>query len=623
MTPRLRGWIALSGVLLLAALLRLLWLDAGWLGADQARDLTWGQSIVRDGNFPEFGPAMRNQLRLGPLYYWFWSTAYFFSQDLLAPYVFAAGLGVLAVAICWRLGTNLGGNQAGLLGALWLATAPIAVMNSRVAWAPAAIPALVAGFLWLARRLEAKPTGRLLASLSFLVAFGTQLHLSAIVLVPVLLLLFRRVPELHRKGVVGGALAAACLPILPMISANLVTIPFASPTALSQGSPYDGRWTAILLHGSRVLEAYLPPWEGLPSLIRLWVSLEGISLAVVLLAAGAVFYRVRREAAFAAPRVVLDTFFAGLLFAGLLPAEGWYYYLDTTLVPGALLVGLAGSDPSLWRGFRLPLVFWSLARSLGLIWWIYLAHASGNIFVQLDLLRLGGGSGESAKMQARVPTVAAKQKAFAILGEEFGITRERLFEDVHGWGFGDLVADNGFFATSGADRATDSGNAAVVVQHGDLPAAWVSGMRAATAGSLWLLAYQPTLDRERAQVVGCAATTELPERVRLHPRRYGSGEVARQVWPCSSSQIVVPIHPQSSGRSLRVLARIAGAGRVLGIESVPPGKPLEAGLPAGSLGLQLPPGASELQVWIETNGPADLDLLELHGAELGEGAGPW
>lgn len=622
MTPRLRTWIALSGVLLLAAILRLLWLDAGWLGADQARDLTWGQSIVRDGNFPEFGPAMRNQLRLGPLYYWFWSTAYFFSDDLLAPYVFAALLGVLAVGICWRIGTNLGGHRAGFLAALWLATAPVAVIDARVAWAPAAIPVLVAVFLWLATRLEARPSPRLFGSLCFLVAFGTQLHLSAVVLVPVLLLLFLRCPELHRMRVVGAAVLAALLPILPMIPANFVAIPFASPTALSAGNPYDGRAAAILLHGSRVLEAYLPSSDGLPSLVRFWVGLEGGSLLIVLLAAGVVFYGRRHGGALRRSRLVLETFFAGLLFAAILPAEAWYYYLDTTLVPAALLVGLAASRPPLWHGTRIPLVVWSLARAVGLVWWIYLAHATGNIFVQLDLLRLGGGAGDSTMVQARVPTVATKQKAFAILGEEFSISRERIFEDVHGWGFGDLVADNGFFAATSTAGSTNAQSAAVVVQQGDLPAAWVSGMRTATAGSLRLLAYQPVLDRERAHVVDCARGTELPDRIHLQPRRYGSGEVARQVWPCTSSTIVVPLHEAASDRNLRVLARMAGAGRVVALQSVPPGQSLGSALPAGSLGLLLPAHASELRVRIETNGPADLDLLELHGAQLGEEPSP-
>ena len=67
MTPRWQSWLALGGVLSIAAFLRLLWLDAGWVGADQARDLSWAARIAQEGDAPGFGPAMRNQLRLGVL----------------------------------------------------------------------------------------------------------------------------------------------------------------------------------------------------------------------------------------------------------------------------------------------------------------------------------------------------------------------------------------------------------------------------------------------------------------------------------------------------------------------------------------------------------------------------
>ena len=624
-SKRLLVWGGLVLVLLLAAVLRLLWLDAGWLGADQARDLTWAARIAQDGDLPASGPAMRNQLRLGAFYYWFWATAYFLSTAVLAPYVFAAVLGILAVALCWQIARMLGGPRAGFLAALWLATAPIAVMNARVAWAPAAIPPLVAIFLWLAVRLEARPSARAFAFLSFLVALGTQLHLSAVVLIPVLLLLFARTRSLHHARAIGLAVLAGLLPLLPMIPANLAPIPFTSPTAVAESSPYADRISGVLLHGGHSLQAFLPTAEALPAPVRLWTALEMGSMALVLLAAIAVFSDNRRRGWGRSDRVVLETFFAGLLFVLLLPAEAWYYYLDTTLVPGALLVGLAAVR---WRRFvpaTLPIVAWAFVRAAGLLWWIFLAHETGNIFVQLDLLRLGGGptglSGSS--MQARLPTVATKQQAFAVLAEEFRIPEERLFHDVHGWGFGDLIADNGFFANTGRTGFPDAGYSAAVIQNGDLPPVWFSGMQERSVGSLRLLAYRPTLDRGGASLVGCMGATEIPASVELHPLRYGSGETARTVWPCAEMTVVVPVGENLSSRRRRVLARMAGAGRVVALESLPPGSPLSNELAAGALGLVLPADAREVRVRLIVEGPADLDLVELLGEALGGGAGPW
>jgi len=625
MTPRWQSWLALGGVLSIAAFLRLLWLDAGWLGADQARDLSWAARIALEGDAPDFGPAMRNQLRLGVLYYWFWATAYFFSSALLAPYVFAALIGVVAVGVCWQVGRLLDGPRVGFLAALWLATAPVAVMNARVAWAPAAIPPLVALFLWGAVRLEARPSARALAGLTFLVALGTQLHLSAVVLVPVLFLVFVRTPALQTFRTVGWALLAGLIPLLPMIPANLVPIPFASPTAVADVSPYAGRWIDILLHSGRAVEAFLPPIEGLPWTVRLWTGLEMGSMALVLLAAFVVLVRAVRRSSGGGERVVLETFFAGLLFVLLLPAEAWYYYLDTTLVPGALLVGLAASRARAFLFGGGPVVVWSLVRSAGLIWWVFLAHQTGNLFVQMDLLRLGGGvvGADAVVMQARVPTIATKQQAFAVLGEEFRIPGERIFQDVHGWGFEDLVADNGFFVLAGPGGLPGAQSEAVVIQQGDLPPLWFSGMRAAAAGSLDLLSYRPTLDRSGAAIADCPAGNQLPPPVELHPLRYGSGGRARGIWPCAEMTVVVPITEDSAGRQRRVLARMAGGGRVTSLASVPPGRSLGRDLPAGALGVALPTDARELRLRIVTDGPADLDLLELHGEALGEGPGPW
>ena len=67
--PAAGGRVALLLILLLAAFLRLLAIDAGWFGVDQARDLAWAASIVSGEELPHVGPLMRGRVHLpGPLY---------------------------------------------------------------------------------------------------------------------------------------------------------------------------------------------------------------------------------------------------------------------------------------------------------------------------------------------------------------------------------------------------------------------------------------------------------------------------------------------------------------------------------------------------------------------------
>src|SRR5262249_11546477 len=73
------------------------------------------------------------------------------------------------------------------------------------------------------------------------------------------------------------------------------------------------------------------------------------------------------------------------------PGEAWYYYLDTVLVPGAVLLGLvlAGMEPSRRGGVGVALLVMVLHGAV-LAWWIGMVHAAGVIPADLDYLRLGG-----------------------------------------------------------------------------------------------------------------------------------------------------------------------------------------------------------------------------------------
>ncbi len=83
---------------------------------------------------------MRRVTSLGALYYYVWALPHLVSDDPLAAYRFAAVLGVLALAGTWAFARRAWGARAALVSLAVLATARIAVIDGRVAWAPAALP---------------------------------------------------------------------------------------------------------------------------------------------------------------------------------------------------------------------------------------------------------------------------------------------------------------------------------------------------------------------------------------------------------------------------------------------------------------------------------------------------
>lgn len=201
----------------LALVLRSAWPSAGWFGVDQARDVAWARAIADGTRFPWVGPPMRNRVELSAFYYYFWSIPALVSREAWVFSTFAALLGTLAVACVLRLGTSLGGWMAGLLSALLLATSPHAVLDSRVAWAPAALPLATAMFLLTAKRFVERPSKRRGVIVALVAALATQLHLSGFPLCVVAGgILLGRWPCIGVRGILAAALVGA-MPFAPML----------------------------------------------------------------------------------------------------------------------------------------------------------------------------------------------------------------------------------------------------------------------------------------------------------------------------------------------------------------------------------------------------------------------
>ncbi len=660
----MRQSLVCVALLTLAALLRLSWLDAGWFGVDQSRDLAWATEIVRGESLPLVGPAMRNRVHLGATYYYFWALPLLVFPGPIAPYVFAGLLGVLATGLTFELGRRVGGVRAGLLAALIFATWPQAVIDGRIAWAPAALP-VVCGGLILALVLFVRTGSSRAAVVSVLLAaLAVQLHLASL---PVALVAAAVLLAGAGALGVGTSIALFALALVVMSPALWALLGAPPPTAgaITPGGgalPSADRAVDLLLLAGEGLTGLMPSQR--PLLVRGWLAIELFWGAVVLLS-----FAYAARLAWKGDRSLGVVALAGLssLAAVLLvPGESWYYYADAALVPASVVVAVAvggrmGRPGAAW------LVLLAVGRTLLLAWWIHDAAQSGFVSANLDLLRMGGGPALDPTARSRVLGLATRQSAADEVAARFGPAVSDARRRLHGYGFSDLDNDNGFFlgramaameevggGRGGVGSAADSGDTrlgdgvsagrdrraegtptsreeGVVFYRGEVPASWWSQMGAPIeTGPLLIVPYVPWLDRPAARLIGCGGGPP-PARPATDPLRYGSGEPSRTRWPCPDPVIEFPLRPGSDANAstIRIFARLEGEGRVVDIDVVPPGAARVVDIdvvppgaarviehPALGRGVSIPrPDAVvPIRVTLALDGPADLDVVELRGA---------
>jgi hypothetical protein len=607
-------------IVLLAAVLRLTALDAGWFGVDQARDLAWAERIASGAGHPVAGPLMRNRFHLGALYYEFWALPAYLTDGPHAAYAFAGLLGVLAVYLTWRLARRIAGPRGALAAAALLAAAPLAVIDARVAWAPAALPAWSAVLLLCATSFARVRSTARAAALLFVAALGTQLHVAAgpLALVAGMLVLVQA-RALRARGLALAGVAGL-LPLLPMLAALAEPVPaIAAPPILVD--PREHRLGDFLLLVPRVLTGLTPAPS--PLLVRAWLPCEAVLGGATLAAALVLLVRPPRQVDARAVRIVAAFFWSGVVAVLLLPADAWYYYLDMTLVPAAVLLGIAGASLGS-AGFvraRLlvgALVVVLLARTALLAWWIGLAAASGYVSANLDWLHLGGARSAAPDARARLLSVATKAAAADALVRDASIPLDRLWRDVHGSGFSDLDNDNGYFFTRAArgiaassTATAGSGRSALVSYPGELPSEWLVGFSPPQrVGPLEIRTYAPTLE-PAAELRGCAGT--LPVSPRPEPLAYGAGLPPWPTWPCATPTVVARALPAPASAVVRVLARVDGAARIASVVADPPSATLAPDAAGAGIGVEVPSAGGEISVHLDVSGPARLDLYELHG----------
>jgi hypothetical protein len=636
-----KATLAATAVLALAAALRLSALDIGWLGVDQGRDLAWAEHIAAGDRLPTVGPLMRNRFHLGATYYYFWSLPALVATGPYTAYAFAALLGVAAVAGAGGLAHGIAGPAAGLAAMAWLATQPRAVIDSRVAWAPAALPAVCALLLLVAIAHLRSPGRAKASAVAAIAGLATQLHLAAVALAPVAAAAV--LARLRVIGMRGLAIAVVCgaIPLVPMLAAWPVAVPEAGPAAVVV-SPMEGRIADLGAIDARWLDGLSPTAPARPRAVDAWLGLETIAgwlpLLAALVAIG-VSPSVRQPGGL---RLVVAAFVACVAVPMLLPAEVWGYYLDASLVPGAVVVGVAATRPR-WRiaGIALVIVL-CVGRAAVVGWWISTAATQGFVSANLDFLRVGGPRPVEPAARARLLGFGVKQRGAEVLVDELGISPSSLSRRVHGPGFSDLDTDNGYVlrrargagegkagsrprGTPGADtlasrERTGDGVApaathALVLYRDEIEPSWVAGFGPPRdVGPLEIYEFVPILRTADAVLSGCGGLP-APTRPLADPLEYGSGRPSLPEWPCARPIVVVPFGAPPGGVTVRVFPRVIGSGRVLAVEADSPTTSEVAPAPGLGDGVRIGPRPGELHIRLAIDGPAALDIVELHGRD--------
>jgi len=171
-------------IIIAGALLRLYQLlTLAPFSGDQGRDLLVAKDIFINHQFPVVGPQTSvPRLYLGPIFYYFSAIALFLGNFHPAAASFLCALfGIGAIYLIYAVGKKYFNRQVGLLAACLLAFSPFAVIFSRIGLHPSPLP-----FFLLIFFLGLKRKNFWLTFVSFIIA--AQLHLSAILLLPIWLL---------------------------------------------------------------------------------------------------------------------------------------------------------------------------------------------------------------------------------------------------------------------------------------------------------------------------------------------------------------------------------------------------------------------------------------------------
>ena len=208
--------VALSGCVVLAALLRLPTLASQSLWYDEAVT-SW---LLR-GSPGQMLHALPHSESTPPVYYLLaWGWVRLAGRDELGLRSLSAAAGIATVPVAYAAARELAGRRAGLIAALLVAVSPMLVWYSQEARSYALLVLLSTASLWLMARARSRPTAGRLVGWAVVAALALWTHYFALFVVApeaLLLMALRGVPLRRRlAGPVLVALLASPLPALAL-----------------------------------------------------------------------------------------------------------------------------------------------------------------------------------------------------------------------------------------------------------------------------------------------------------------------------------------------------------------------------------------------------------------------
>lgn len=175
-------------LILIAAFLRLYRIDEymAFLG-DEGRDALVVKKILINNDFPLLGaPTSVGNMYNGPLYYYMMALAMaVWWMNPTAAAVMVALIGTAAVGLIYYLARRWFGKQAAIISATLYAFSPVNIIYSRSSWNPNPAPFFsLLGIIGLYKSRETRNYLWLILT-GIALAFATQMHLLALILVPI------------------------------------------------------------------------------------------------------------------------------------------------------------------------------------------------------------------------------------------------------------------------------------------------------------------------------------------------------------------------------------------------------------------------------------------------------
>jgi glycosyltransferase involved in cell wall biosynthesis len=191
------------GILLLTAFLRFYNIEGymSFLG-DEGRDALVVKKILVEHDFPLLGPGTSiGNMYLGPLYYYMMSVpmAIFWLNPVAAAGMVTI-LAIFTVGLIYYLGSRWFGFWAGALSAYLYAISPVNIIYGRSSWNPN--PAPFFALLSILGLYKVHKTGnfRWFILTGVALAFAAQMHYLALVLIPIVGVLWLYEVSLHVRG---------------------------------------------------------------------------------------------------------------------------------------------------------------------------------------------------------------------------------------------------------------------------------------------------------------------------------------------------------------------------------------------------------------------------------------